>query len=66
MCAGFWVWIGSFVFKTLDELVNDRSDQGAGEWADPVDPMVVSKFVDDDGWTERAGWVEGTTCPEDT
>ena len=41
-----------------DDVVNEGSNTGTGEWAQPVDP-VVGPGPADDGWAKRDGWVHG-------
>lgn len=55
------VWVGSFVFEDLDELVEAGCDDGTEDGSKPVDPVVAVKSMVDNCWAKRTGGVEGTS-----
>lgn len=66
MCTSLWIWVGSLVLKTLNELVENGCDEGAGKRSDPIDPVIGGELMDNNSWTEGTCWVEGAAGPEHT
>jgi hypothetical protein len=50
------------IFEHLDEFVEAGGKKGTEDGADPVDPVVGGKGVEDDVRAEGTGWVEAAAC----
>lgn len=59
----FRIRVRGLVLECLDDLEDDHSEDGAGDRSNPVDPLCGLES-DDNSRSERAGWVERTTGPE--
>lgn len=58
--------VGRLVLEEFEQTVESHSEQGAKNWANPVNPVVAVEAPRDNVRSKRPCWVQGGASIEDT